>query len=106
MDHVKTPTHNNNDDSIRAPVDYNIYYGGNLINNRTRKASESFSTSSQESYTYDPESTTAIPNRNFFRKLKSNVKRAACNFLGKLDSDSYNFGDYPLGNDFKDWETW
>jgi hypothetical protein len=84
---------------------------------RTRRASESYSISSEENdgltsqfhNTYDHEANKNFPKRNFFGKVKKSMS-SAVHFFSKIDSNNYNYGygDYPDGNhySFKDWETW
>lgn len=95
----------------QAKINSTQVSGYNVIT-RTRQLSESSASSgyvieenSDCNCNYDAEAIKSHTNHNIFGKVRNSVTR----FLKKFDSDStaYNYGDYPLGNEYnRDWDTW
>jgi len=87
----------------------NLDWNNHDLNNRRRKLSETIyiTTPSEEHGNYDTEANTSYPKRNLIKKISHNLTRA-CNFLSYSETHGYNYGEYPIGNEyrFRDWETW
>jgi hypothetical protein len=95
--------------SRTGSLDYHYGSRNNNNNLNSRRLSETISITSpdEEHGNYDTEATISYPKTNFIGKVRNNLNRA-CQFLTRIDSTECNYGDYPLGNEyrFRDWETW